>query len=62
MKKDKDELRRAILLLRFHTDQPTLEHPAYLPFGKIAMALGITYNQCHHICRRYLKRFTVQNV
>jgi len=41
-----------VLLLRFRCARPTPDARKYAPYGAIAGALGITYNQVQHICRR----------
>ena len=47
----KAELRKATLLLRFRCTNPTAKSLKYLPYGKIAKALDMTYNEVQHICR-----------
>jgi len=44
-----------VLLLRFRTPRPTAQTAKYTSYAKIAQALGITYNEVQHICRRALR-------
>ncbi len=51
-KQQQAELREAVLLLRYRSSRPTPDARKYAAYGAIAGALGITYNQVQHICRR----------
>jgi hypothetical protein len=51
MRQPKDDVKRAVLLLRFHTQDPIKPYPVYETYASIAKSLGITYNQVQHICR-----------
>ena len=44
MAKSRDEIEKAVLLLRFHTFKQLKPHPAYSTYSAIAKALNITYN------------------
>ena len=48
-------LREAVLLLRFRSSEPAAKSAKYAAYASIARALGITYNEVQHICRRALK-------
>jgi len=54
-KQHQAELREAVLLLRFRCTRPTAKSAKYAAYARIAQALGITYNEVQHICRRALK-------
>ena len=44
-----------MLLLRFRSSAPTAASTKYAAYARIAQALGITYNEVQHICRRALR-------
>ena len=54
-KQHQAEIREAVLLLRFRSSRPTAKSAKYTAYKRIAQALGITYNEVQHICRRAVK-------
>ena len=54
-KQHQAEIREAVLLLRFRSSRPTAKSAKYVPYARIAQALGITYNEVQHICRRAVR-------
>ena len=45
------EIKKAVLLMRFHTENPTVDGHSYLSYVKIAKICGLSINQVTHICR-----------
>ena len=43
-KKTKEEIKKSVLLLRFHTVNPKVDSPRFMEYKAIARELGITYN------------------
>ena len=55
-KQHQAEIREAVMLLRFRSSsRPTAKSAKYAAYARIAQALGITYNEVQHICRRAVK-------
>ena len=49
--KEKKDVRRAVLLMRYRTEGPTRRPRVYMTYGDIARVAGITYNQAQHLSR-----------
>ena len=41
----------AVIMLRFHTTQPTTTSPTFAHYREIAHALNLTYHEVQHMCR-----------
>jgi len=50
MVKPKEDLKKAVLLMRFHTHNPSKTSPVYQTMASIARALDVPYNRVRHIC------------
>jgi hypothetical protein len=55
MVKSKDDIKKAVLLLRYHTETPVAPFPAFNTYASISKAVGVTYNKVYHICKHSLK-------
>ena len=55
-KERKDQLRKAVLLIRFRTIAPKVKSVKYSTHKVIAKALNLTENEVQHICRKVFFR------
>lgn len=52
--KRKVELRKAVLLIRFRTTNPTMKSRKYMTYKMISKSLNLTEYEVQHICRKAL--------
>ena len=52
------EIKKAVLLMRFHKENPTENDVTFLSFVKIAKICGLSVNQATHICRHAIMKST----
>ena len=55
MRQISDELKKMILLTRYHDAQPASQHPTYRSCKSIADVIGVTKNQVDHVCKQYFR-------
>ena len=50
----RQQLRKATILMRFRTDEPTIKSHKYASYRLIAKILNLTSYEVEHICRKSL--------
>ena len=51
----KEEVRRAVLLLRYRTTEPRAGAAKYMSYARMSSVVGQPYNTVQHLCREALK-------